>query len=92
MKIFFTNFVYSVKYFISFFIANVMKINKKNRAIYLIGERENEAKDNGYHLFKYVREKYPKERFYYVISKNSNDLNKIKKYQMYKVILGVKFI
>ena len=80
MKMLFTNFVYSVKYFISFFIANVMKINKKNRAIYLIGERENEAKDNGYHLFKYVREKYPKERFYYVISKNSNDLNKIKKY------------
>lgn len=61
-------------------VAYIMLISKKNREIYLIGERKNEAKDNGYHLFKYVRENHPEDRFYYVIEKNSKDLDKIEKF------------
>lgn len=45
--------------------------------IYLISERGNEARDNGYHLFKYYREKYPEKEVYYVITRNSADLPKI---------------
>lgn len=58
-------------------VAHIMLLSKKNREIYLIGERKNEAKDNGYHLFKYVRENHEEDKFYYVIEKDSNDLDKI---------------
>ena len=61
-------------------ISIVMKVNRNNRDIWLIGERKDEAKDNGYHLFKYVREKHPEQKIYYVIDKNSNDIRKIEKY------------
>lgn len=50
----------------------------KDKDIVLIGERKNEAKDNGYWLFKYIRENYPKEKLYYIIDKQSDDIEKIK--------------
>ena len=53
-------------------------LNKKYRDIWIIGERKSEAKDNGYHVFKYIRENHPDDEVYYVIDKNSNDLEKIK--------------
>ena len=60
-------------------ISPILKtFNKKFRDIWLIGERKSEAKDNGYHLFKYIRENHPDDEVYYVIDKNSNDLEKIK--------------
>lgn len=46
--------------------------------IYLIGERKDQCQDNGYHLFKYIRENHPEDRVYYCITKNSNQLDKIK--------------
>lgn len=54
-----------------------MKLDKNNRDIWLIGERKNEAKDNGYHLFKYIRTNHPDKKIYYVIEKNSNDVEKL---------------
>lgn len=60
-------------------ISPILKtFNKKFRDIWIIGERKSEAKDNGYHLFKYIRENHPDDEVYYVIDKNSNDLEKIK--------------
>lgn len=53
------------------------KIDKNNGDIWLVGERKSEAKDNGYHLFKYIRENHPEKKVYYVIDKNSGDLEKI---------------
>ena len=67
----------TIKLFLAEIIGHIMMLNKKNREIYLIGERKNEAKDNGYHLFKYVRNEHPEDQFYYVIEKDSKDLNKI---------------
>lgn len=58
---------------ISFFY----KFNKINEDIWLISERKGEARDNGYHLFKFIRQNYPKHRIYYVIDKRSTDLKKI---------------
>lgn len=49
--------------------------------IWLISERGNEARDNGYHLFKYIRENHPEIKIYYVITKDSHDLSKVKKYK-----------
>ena len=51
-----------------------------NKKIYLICELQDEACDNGYHLFKYIRENYPQYNFYYAINKKSKDFKKIKKY------------
>lgn len=50
----------------------------RKRDLYLICEAPNEARDNGYHLFKYVRVNYPNDNVYYAINKKSNDYLKIK--------------
>lgn len=52
----------------------------KKRSILLITEDGKTARDNGYHFFKYVREKHPNDYCYFVIDKNSNDYNKVKKF------------
>lgn len=43
----------------------------KNKDIWVIGERSYKAQDNGYHFFKYLREKHPEVEAYYVIRKDS---------------------
>lgn len=48
--------------------------------IWLISERGDEARDNGYHLFKYIRKKHPNINVYYLITENSHDFSKVKKY------------
>lgn len=59
-------------------VSLILKItNKDSRDIWIVGERKSEAKDNGYHLFKYIRENHPEKKVYYVIDKNSSDLEKI---------------
>lgn len=52
----------------------------QNKKIWLIQEKENTACDNGYHLFKYIRENHPNDNCYYVINKKSNDYKKIEQY------------
>lgn len=44
---------------------------------WLIAERPNQAQDNGYHFFRYMREHYPERKVYYVIEKDSSHLDKI---------------
>ena len=51
-----------------------------NKKIWLICEDPNEARDNGYHLFKYIRTNYKDDNVYYVINKKSEDYKKIEKY------------
>ena len=58
-------------------IASIYKIFNRDK-IYLIGERNDQCQDNGYHLFKYIRENHNEDRFYYCITKDSNQLEKIK--------------
>lgn len=45
--------------------------------IWIIGEREDTAQDNSYHLFKWIRENEPKRRVYYAINGDSPDRAKI---------------
>ena len=56
----------------------ILKI--KNKKIWLIQEKENTAYDNGYHLFKYIRENYPNDDCYYAINIKSEDYKKVEKY------------
>lgn len=63
---------------ISFIFKLVIKIRKKD--IWLICEDGQEARDNGYHLFKYIKKNHPQINVYYAINKKSCDYNKIKEY------------
>lgn len=49
----------------------------KEKDIYLFSERGYEAKDNGYYMYRYFKEKFPEKCSYYVIDKNSEDIKKI---------------
>ena len=63
---------------ISLILRLYFKIFKKE--IWLICESPNTASDNGYHFFKYVKEKHPEVLAYYVIKKNCLDYQKVKEY------------
>ncbi|MBM7543083.1 CDP-glycerol glycerophosphotransferase family protein [Amphibacillus cookii] len=47
------------------------------RQIWLIGERQDTAQDNGYHFFKYCRENHPEIDVYYIIDKSSKDYKRV---------------
>lgn len=49
------------------------------RDFWLVCEDKNEARDNGYWFFKYVRENHPKQKIAYAINKNSPDYQKVAK-------------
>lgn len=68
--------VISIAIVIGFIIRN----NKKYDNIWIISERPNEARDNGFHLFKYIRINYPSMKVYYVIDKKARDRTKIEKF------------
>jgi len=57
-------------------IALIAKIFIHN--FWLVGEERNEARDNGYWFFKYVRENHPKQKIAYVINKKCGDYEKVK--------------
>jgi hypothetical protein len=37
------------------------------KEIYIVCERGTDARDNGYHLFKYIVENHPEKNVYYII-------------------------
>ena len=47
--------------------------------IYIISERGTDARDNGYHMFKYITQNHPAENVYYIIDKHSADYEKVAK-------------
>lgn len=59
--------------------SSIKHLFNKRLDIWAIGERANTAQDTGYTFFKYVREHYPEKQVYYIIDKNSPDLNKVEK-------------
>lgn len=66
---------------VGYVVAHIMKLKKGNRDIWLISERRDEAEDNGYHLYKYIRENHPYKKVYYIIDKKSKAYKKIEKYK-----------
>lgn len=52
-------------------------VRKKYRKLWLICENENEARDNGYHFFKYMCSEHPEQPCVYAISRKSRDWKKI---------------
>lgn len=49
----------------------------RNRKIYLFSERGVDARDNGYHLYRYFKENHPEIESYYIIDKDSPDREKL---------------
>lgn len=47
--------------------------------LWLICESKNEARDNGYWLYKYIRENHPEQECVYAVNKKSPDYLKVKK-------------
>ena len=52
----------------------------RSKNIWLMGERKDTAQDNTYHLFKYIKDNKKRVNAKYIITKDSEDLIKIKKY------------
>ena len=46
--------------------------------LWLVCDNKNEARDNGYWLYKYVREKYPEQDIVYAINKKSKDFERVR--------------
>lgn len=55
----------------------ILNSELRKKDIWLIAERRDEARDNGFFLFKFIRENYPEINVYYVIDRNSSDYNKV---------------
>src|SRR5699024_9539937 len=54
--------------------------NKTKEDIWLISERYDEARDNGFHFFKYIRTQEQSINCFYVIDKESKDKKKVAQY------------
>lgn len=59
-------------------IPAAIQLKKKRPDMWLICEDYNEARDNGYWLYKYICEEHPEQDVVYAINKKSVDYNKVK--------------
>lgn len=57
-------------------VALVYRLFRKD--MWLVCDNMNEARDNGYWLYRYVREKYPEQDIVYAISRKSKDFLRVK--------------
>lgn len=64
-----------LKIIISYIPGKILKL--KNKDIWIVSERMEDARDNAYWFFKYVRENYPEKSVYYPISFKSKDYKKV---------------
>ena len=54
-----------------------MVVRRMHPHIWVISEYEDDARDNGYWFFKYLRENHPEQEAYYPIHKASSDYHKV---------------
>ncbi len=71
------NLVYWLGRIIYLILRPIAKMRYKNKDIWLVSERGTDARDNGYHMFKYLRKEHPEINAWYVITRDSVDLKKI---------------
>lgn len=69
-----------IKYTFGYFSLHLLHRELLKKEIWLIQEKRGEARDNGYHLFKYIRTNHPEINAYFVITPDSADLYKVQKY------------
>ena len=64
------------KFIIALPIALVYRLFRRD--LWLICDNENEARDNGFYLFRYIRQNYPEQDVVYAIKKRSPDYIRVK--------------
>lgn len=65
-----------IKFMIAYIPAIVCRLFIKNS--WIVCEDKFEARDNGYWLYKYIRENHPKRKVHFALSKKSPDYDKVK--------------
>lgn len=75
--VFFDYVKYIVLYEGAAFVSLFMKRKPEYKDLWLISERKTDARDNGYHFFKYMCEKHREINCAYVIEKTSPDYEKV---------------
>ena len=69
------------KLILAYICAVVIKIARPDlRNVWLIAERGDDARDNGYFFYRYLRTKHPEVNVWYVINSSSADFQKLKEY------------
>lgn len=59
------------------FGALVRLFNPKYRNLWLVSERGNDARDNGYWMYNYLKTQHPEINSHYIITSNSEDYHKV---------------
>lgn len=65
-----------IKYFYYLIYSVIFKID--NSKVWLISERGNDARDNSYHLYMYIKKNHPEIDIRFVIDEKSSDVSKFK--------------
>ena len=58
-------------------IALCLHKSYEKKEIWIVSEKKLEARDNGYHFFKYLRTQHPEINSFYVIDKRGSDVGKV---------------
>lgn len=69
--------VYLLAKIIKAMLTPISRIRYKGKKIWLVVERGYDARDNGYHMFLYLRKHHPDIDVWYIITRDSADINKI---------------
>lgn len=80
-KIYLTDIIGIFKFIIILIPSLIYKVylKIKNKELWLVCEKENMARDNGYIFYKYLKDSHPELLSYYAIDKKCSDYDKIKK-------------
>ena len=79
MKMRFIQLIVAIKYILVLIYVKIFK--RKIENVWLISERGDEARDNGFAFFEYMQEMHPEIITRFVISKTSPDYKKLEKYK-----------
>lgn len=89
MDVKFTNIFSYISIIFKYAVSGIIsKFKGNNKNIWIFSERGNEARDNGFYLFKYVKAYHPEISCYYVISSTSTDYDKLHSYKDYLINKG----
>jgi len=72
-----SGFVYLLAKTMQLLLTPIAKIRFRGKNVWILTERGYDARDNGYHMFLYLRKHHPEIEAWYLISRNSPDLSKI---------------
>ena len=69
--------VLGIKYLFIWLYLHLVKRSILREDIILVSEKRREARDNGYYMFKYLRNKKPNLKAYYMLTEGSADFEKV---------------